>query len=480
MIAGALVEVRQLSSLSSLTGGDIWWHLRTGTWMLEHHAVPRQALSTQIGKPTWVDPGWAFDALTATLYRISGLRAFPFMLMLLRVLLAALTFFLAGGRRYLWPAVIISAWAQFVLAGLPASPTFCSALLFGTEVGLLLESRRSRSDRPLFLLPTLFLIWANLDVQFVYGLLLLGIFLIAHTIETGLGRVFREFAADRRLSARAILAIALAFAATLINPYFAAPYGVFFDRVTSAANAFLPDYHAPVFKQSQDYLLLLLTMAAFLALGRRRSRDVFAITTLVACSVASFHAQRDLWLVAIAATAVLGDALRPAKSIEAADSAASRITFLESPFTFQRVAPLAASFAVVIGVALALLPKQPVALMAAAGKTYPTAASDFIRQRQLPAPLFNAYEWGGFLLWYLPEYAVATDSRPRLYSADDIILYSKAMNADLPYTADPAFAAARTLILPRHSLMGEALRDLPAFQVAFSDDVAVVLVKNES
>jgi hypothetical protein len=398
--------------------------------------------------------------------------------MLLRVLLAALTFFLAGGRRAFWPAVLISAFAQFILGG-PPSPAFCSALLFCAELGLLLEARRSGSDRPLFLLPVLFLVWANLDVQFVYGLLLLAIFLTAHIIETGFPGVFGNFAAGRRLSTRAILALVLAFATTLINPYFTAPYGVFFHRLTSAANAFLPDYQSMRFQQSQDYLLLLLTMAAYLALGRRRSRDVFGIVTLVAASVASFHAQRDLWLVAIAATAVMGDALRR-RSTAVAAPAAPEIAQRVGSFSLHGVAPLAASLVVAMSVGFLLLPQQPEALLVAAGKTYPTVASNFVRQSKLPAPLFNAYEWGGFLLWYLPEYEVAADSRPRLYSDDDVIRYSKVMNADLPYTADPALNSARTLILPRHSLMGEALKDLPAFQVAYSDDVAVVLVKNES
>ncbi len=115
--------------------------------------------------------------------------------------------------------------------------------------------------------------------------------------------------------------------------------------------------------------------------------------------------------------------------------------------------------------------------MAKVAQTYPVAACHYIREHQLPQPLFNFYDWGGFLTWYLPEYPVAIDSRPGLYDDDFVVQYFKAMNADMRYQAYPAMAQAGTLLLPQNSPMGQALRTLPAFQVAYSDRVSVVLIK---
>jgi hypothetical protein len=106
-------------------------------------------------------------------------------------------------------------------------------------------------------------------------------------------------------------------------------------------------------------------------------------------------------------------------------------------------------------------------------------ASNFIREHRLPQPLFNAYEWVGFLTWYLPQYPVAIDSRTDLYGDDSIILYSKAMNADVPYTAFPAMADARTLVFPKSSVLGEALSTVAGFKVAYSDDVGLVLTRED-
>jgi hypothetical protein len=123
------------------------------------------------------------------------------------------------------------------------------------------------------------------------------------------------------------------------------------------------------------------------------------------------------------------------------------------------------------------IPGKREALLAKAGQSYPVAAADYIREHNLPKPLFNAYEWGGFLTWYLPEYPVAIDGRTDLYGEDTVAEYSKAMNAAVRYTDHPALAGAQTIVLPKNAIMAEALSSVPIYQVAYSDDVAIVLTR---
>ena len=120
------------------------------------------------------------------------------------------------------------------------------------------------------------------------------------------------------------------------------------------------------------------------------------------------------------------------------------------------------------------------ALLAKAGQNYPVAAANYIREHRLPQPLFNAFEWGGFLTWYLPKYPVAIDGRIDLYGGDFIVGYSKVMNVEARYTDFPAMANAATIILPRSAVMAQALSTLPAYRLAYSDTVATVLTKNEN
>jgi hypothetical protein len=51
----------------------------------------------------------------------------------------------------------------------------------------------------------------------------------------------------------------------------------------------------------------------------------------------------------------------------------------------------------------------------------PVEAVAFLQENQPEGRLFNSYNWGGYLIWALPEYPVFVDGRTDLYG-DEIIL----------------------------------------------------------
>lgn len=464
-VSAALLEAFRPSSLSALTNADIWWHLSSGLWMLQHRALPHSGLFSQSSTLPWIASSWAYDLLLASVYKLVGLRAIPVLLMLLKARLAVVTFLLAGGLRgRFWLAFALSAIAQYILGATPPGPGYFSTLLFGIELLLLLEARRTGSHRPLLWLPLLLLLWVNLHVQFVYGVLLLLLFVVV----VGCERAF-HVPTEYPLDFRKVLKIAgVSLVATLLTPYFYRPYGVFVATTFNSANQYLPEFRALGFRQPQDYLLLLLAMSAFLTLGLRRSRDLFQISVLAGCLGLSFYAQRDIWLLALASLAVIGEAVTDVRLGET-------LTLLRHVWT-----AACASVAILIVVAFVRLPRTREALAAKASASYPVAACDYVREHRLPQPLFNAYEWGGFLTWYLPEYPVAIDGRTDLYGGDTVAEYSKVMNADVPYTEYPAVARAQTILLPKNAIMAAGLSSVPIFKVAYSDDIAIVLTRRDA
>lgn len=468
--SAALLEAARMQALASASSSDLWGHLRVGAWILESHSVPHSGLFSRSPERSWNDASWGFDGLLAFAFHGLGMRALPALQMGCKAALGLVTFLLAGGLRgKFWRAVALSAIAQLILGGTPLGPGFVSIVFFAVELFLLMELRgtgnlRQGNGQRLFGLPILFFLWANLDEQFVIGIALLLLYLAAD----GLERLAAEAHEGPRPSLGAMIAImSLCVIAALINPNFYRPFQLFFSGVTSPANRYLPGFRAMSFKQPQDYLLLLLTMGAFLTLGIRRSRDLFQILLLTGCTLLSFHSQRDGWMATLAAIAIIGEGNRR----EDEDMVSTR--------TFERWIPAMAAALVSMAILAAAIWRLPGdnALTMKVGEHYPVAASDYIRNHQLAQPLFNAYEWGGFLMWYLPEYPVAIDSRSGLYDNDSIVRYAKVMNAEQPYTTDPQFMQARTLLLARDSLMGEALQSNPAFRVAYEDRVAIVLVR---
>jgi len=466
---GAILESTRLHSLRE---PEIWGHLQAGIWILKNRSWPQVGLFSQAGNLPWMDFCWGYEVVTAIAYKALGLRALPALLMCFRLALAGITFLLAGGQRgKFWSAATLSVVAQYVLFELGPGAIDASVILFGTELLLLLEWGRSGDSRLLFVLPVLFLLWANLDLAFVYGIGLYGLFLAVLGVErmavaAKWSWVERPMAEIRLKTA--LLTGGACVVASMMTPYAYRGYAAFLATQSSAVNRYLPSYAAMSFHQPPDYALLLLTMAAFLWLGVRRTRDLFQLAVLIGCATLAFHAQGEKWLVTLASVAVIGEAIseRAGKAVEATNLQRDRWTLATAGVT---IAVVVLAFALWV-------PRQSDALMAKIAEKFPVRACDTIRQRQLPAPLFNSYGWGSFLTWYLPEYPVAIDGRRGLYPEEEETDYFKVMKVEAPYQSLPSMRQARTLLLDKESVVGEGLKEAPGFRVAYEDNISIVLV----
>jgi hypothetical protein len=261
--------------------------------------------------------------------------------------------------------------------------------------------------------------------------------------------------------------------ATLVTPYsfrlFPEIIKTVYSKVQFEAFA---EMSSMEFRRPQNFVLLLLVMAAFFALGRQRSRDLFKIAVMNIFVILAFRIQRDAWCVVLPAIAVLADALPPFQH-EAGLPKNARSWKWEMPL-------VAVLVLVSLSVAILRLPKDE-QLIKSASRTFPVKACDYIRENQLPEPLFNSYAWGGFLTWYLPQYPVAIDGRSNLYGNEIDEMYFKVTGGSVRLEDDPSFASARTILLERNAGMTKALTTLPQlrqqFRVAYEDDLAVVLAR---
>ena len=119
------------------------------------------------------------------------------------------------------------------------------------------------------------------------------------------------------------------------------------------------------------------------------------------------------------------------------------------------------------------VPRSQDVLLAKVAEKLPVRAADYLRRNPPPAPLFNSYQWGGFLTWYLPEYPVAIDARRGLYPEERELDYFKVMNAEIPIRTFPPMNNARTVLLDKAGIMAEGLRGVAGFHVLYEDDISI-------
>jgi hypothetical protein len=468
--AGALHEAAHRTSLAD---PDIWWHLRTGLWILQSHAVPRVGLFSQSSSMPWSASSWGYEVLAATAYKLAGLRSIPVLLMAFKVVLAGMTFLLArGSRETFWTGVLLSAMAQYAIPDLQPEPILCSIILFAMELSLLMRSRRTGSVRPLYWLPFLFVVWANVHLQFMNGLLVLALFylaILAEEVCRRSGATWVDASAQALPLSPAGVVIGASFVATLLTPYSYHSFLLALNNTSSAFVASSQELHSLSFRRPEDYALLLLAMAAFLSLGRQRSRDIFKLGLMIVCMIFAFRVQRDTWFLVLPSIAVIGEAWW------AAGTARSRQTRVPA-WDWENLTTVGLVLAVFLASALRGTLSQE-ALLKKVGERFPLQACEYIREHQLPGPLFNEYAWGGFLIWKLPEYPVAMDDRQDLYGAETIERYRKVSAARAPFDAAPEFAQASTILVSKNSRLANALSKDPNFEVAYTDGLSTILLR---
>ena len=103
-----------------------------------------------------------------------------------------------------------------------------------------------------------------------------------------------------------------------------------------------------------------------------------------------------------------------------------------------------------------------------------------LRRTPHTGPLYNNLNWGGFLMWYLPDMPVAIDGRNDLYGdkLDEVFYYTE---SGFPsYATDPYLNEAGTVILQSDLPLAKLLTIDPRFQLIYHDDIATVFLRRNS
>jgi len=471
LTTGAVWEATRISAFSS---DEIWCHLRIGTWILHNHAVPRTGLFSQLASARWVDFSWLYDAFCGSVYALFGLRAVPLLLMMFKVALAAVTFLVAGGRHNFWWAVTLSALAQFTLVNPQPLPNLFSICFFGLTLHWILEARRRNALTHLLWLPLLFCLWANLDAQFVLGLLLLFMFLLAEITEKTLGLLGICKTDLRRIFlVHSVWIVAASTIATVITPYSIHLLPAALQSTYSLTLFKNFGFMAAMnFRQPEHFVLALLLFSACLGLGRQRSYDIFKILLLVLWAALAFRIQRDSWTIVLPSVAIIGDTI----SVHADASVAAA----QKHWHTERLSVAAGGVAILLALSFIFLPTNQT-LETRLESVFPAKACNYIHDHHLAGHIFNEYGWGGYLMWKLPEYPVLIDERLNLYGDEFSEAYFEVVMGKRRMETLPGFASQRVILLPVKLSMAKALTTIPVLQQQFRDvyrdDITIVLVR---
>lgn len=445
---------------------DVGWQVQTGVWMLRHHAFPHSDPFSRTGEAArWQAYSWLFDLILLKLYEWLGLAGLVAFTAAMSVAITAAIYRLVSRvQRDLLASAGLTAVAVVCISRdfTPRSWLF-TILFFALELDVLLEYRRKRRARILLWLLPMYAVWANVHIQFIDGLLMLGIAACEPLLARWAGW------GERRGSAGALwLTLAGCVAATLLNPYGA---GIYADAWTMGSQAgvleTVTEMHALAFRSAGDYLLLFLALAATALLFRRKRPEPFETLLLAMGAVLSFRTQRDAWILAIVAAELVARELGPGQEKPIAGTA-GRAAAWKPAVTVATAAGIIAAGAAGMQVSNARLEKMQ-------AEALPVQAVQAVEAGHYSGPLFNDYNWGGFLIWKL-GWPVAIDGRAGLYGDESIDRSVKTWAGAPGWSKNPELASAGVVIGPVDAALTQLLRMDSRFRLVYEDKLAAVFV----
>ena len=464
-----------------ITDPDFWWHLRTGQLIVDTGSVPHSDpySYTVAGKP-WIAHEWLSEVFIYFLYRLGSFPALILVFSALITLSFALVWARSEGRPY------VAAFA-ILLAALATAPTWgvrpqiLSLLLSSVYLFILERYEHKPESRSVWLLVPLMLLWVNLHSGYALGLVIIGIYLIGKAAQPLLLADAKRTAGGVGENKRAgWLRLALVFVLCLLvvplNPNGAAMYTYPFETLTSPTmQAFIQEWFSPDFHlvEFQPFAWLLLATLGAIALAGKRI-GLVQILLLVVFGYAALRSARNIPFFAVVAAPVLAEQLWAFLAQRGWTEA------FESKAQISSAAHLLnwIVLGVVVGGALLRVSFVIADQSTAEAAKFPAAAVDYVVSQRWAEPIYNSYQWGGYLIWrQLPGEGVFIDGRADVYGDQFIEEFLNTYRAGPNWKAElEQYHVGLVLIEPNAPLANELSHD-GSWSKVYADKLAVVFRK---
>jgi len=458
LVAALLGYALVLLTPAVLNDPDTYWHIATGSWILDHRAIPRvdPFSFTMAGHP-WVAHEWLSELLMALAYRALGWDG---IVILFGIAFAGtvgpLARYLARHTSLLPASVALTLGALCVGPSLLARPHLLALpLLIMWTIGLL-QAQERRTPPPFRLLP-LMLIWANLHASFIFGLALIAPIALEAVINAkrDAWRVARNWA----------LFFVASLAMTLLTPH--GWHGVLFPfqlmslRLVGTIGEWRQlDLHS--FHPIEAALVALL----YVIVSRRVWIPALRLLIALALLYLAFKHSRHEMLAGIVGAAILAEPLGRA------------LGGIQPPPLARGLSWRGAGVAVAIAALLTML-RFAYPIVRGDGPVSPVTALAAVPAELLPQPVFNEYEFGGYLIFRHVKPFI--DGRADMYGDAFMFSYLDASRPDRAAFERLAHQyRIRWALLATGGPMAHMVAGLPGWRRIHSDDVAAVFVNDGS
>jgi hypothetical protein len=248
-------------------------------------------------------------------------------------------------------------------------------------------------------LPFVFLVWANTHAEFVIGLFIYGVYTLAQLI----GQI-----KARKLQLKELVYPVASVAATLINIYGIELWITLAKELTLPVKSYVQEWSYMSTKTLSDSITLGFIIALFLVGGVAYKKPgkwyTFLVFFFLVFSVKSVYMARVFFMVCSIGLIVSVDTLMAQFANYFSEQNKKIIHKAVIFFSILFFAALTGNFAYKLWITSS--DKNWGRL-----KRYPYDAVVWIQKSNIQGNILNNYDWGGYMIWKLPQYKTFIDGR---------------------------------------------------------------------
>lgn len=403
-------------ALQTPADADMWWHLAAGRAMWDRGEILLQDIFsfTRAGSP-WTNAFWVSETLMYLVYRVGGFFAITLGVAAMAVLTMIIVYKHAKSPLPIRMSVVLLATVAVLPIWTPR-PQLAS-FFFVAVLDAWLSHQNECLDKRFWLLIPLFALWPNFHGGFIFGFLLLAAFVVGKLLEP-----LFDASVDWRTRMRKLAPLSgfilLSGLAVGLNPNGLAIWKLPFYTID--VSLAIQEWHSPNFHSLNLHPILWLLFLVILALGfSTKKASLFDLFKTLGFAYMTFYSQRSLALFVIIAAPVAARYLSFAWDDWKQAPIGKWLSCLQIG-SANRPLPIRLTkninlLIVALILAATLVRAYALSLPVIIDQNFPKDAVNWVKTNHPQPKMFNSYNWGGYLIWELPDYPVFIDGRADLY-----------------------------------------------------------------
>jgi len=368
-----------------LVDPDFGWHVRMGE-LIQKSGIPKtDPFSYTMPSYPFVDYEWFINILLANLHHISGTVVLSFLFSSVAICAIGLQIF---GTPKKWHVLLLLLACISVVPFVGIRPQLFSWLFLSILTYLAFDKKRWNKFK--FFLPLLFLLWVNIHGGFIIGLIVVFITVLA------------DFIRLRKIALKDIVITLLCAFSIMVNPYgIHLPIEVLkisLDRdLHWTITEWMPAFFSP------NIILWIYVVLNCLFVARYKNKlSLLEIVLFFLFLVMGLSSIRHMPLFVIVSLPIIGKCLEWFKN--------DAIKTKDGIVRIKKAHTILLGIVVFGGILISVL-NVYTSLHVREGTYYPKDAVSYLQTHKPQQNVFSIYNWGGYLIWKLPEKKVFVDGR---------------------------------------------------------------------